>query len=282
MQMGGKMKKSKSTRTLALILLSMALPIVLRLSVPISYPFYWSMLIIPAVLVPNWKAASLILLSLTGVEYATEFISFKGEVPSEILLFLIGGTAVNWIVFLIVTSIHINNQKINQQLYKQTMLDSLTGAYNRRYYESMIKKIPGQLRKMEQPSYVVFILDIDRFRKINEMYGNLFGDEVLRQVAQLIKQHLRDQDMLVRLGGEQFAILMPALAESSAKLMAKLIHETVSQTRFIHRDQPVYVTISLGMATYKPNETVEQWIDKADHALYQAKISGRNRIYIAS
>lgn len=276
------MKRTKPYGTLALILLSMALPIALRVMVPISYPFYWSMLIIPAVLVPNWKAASMILLILTGVEYATEFISFKGQVPSEILLFLIGGTAVNWIVFLIVTSVHISNQRITQQLYKQSIMDPLTGAFNRRYYESMIKKLPAQIKKMEQPSYVMFILDIDRFKKINEMYGNLFGDEVLRQVTQVMKQYLRDQDMLVRLGGEQFSILMPAIDESSAKEVANQIHQTVSQTRFIHKDQPVYVTISLGMASYKPSGTVEQWIDKADHALYQAKISGRNRIYIAS
>jgi len=271
----------KNYIALALILVTILLPVGLRFVFPNLYPFFWTFLIVPAVLVPNWRAAGLILLVLTSVEYLTEWALYQGQATQAYWYTLVAGTVVQWVVFSIITFFHIEQQKMVKFLHKQTITDSLTGLYNRRYLDQHRKR-SNQPRKAEVDSSFVLILDVDRFKKINDMYGHLFGDEILRQVSQIMRQSIRSTDIVIRMGGEEFVILMQGITAEEAERTAYSIQKKIGETRFIHKDQVVYITVSMGMTAYTTGEHLDHSLEKADHALYQAKISGRNRIVIAS
>ncbi|MBP1934595.1 GGDEF domain-containing protein [Ammoniphilus resinae] len=271
----------KNYIVLALILAAILLPVGLRCLFPNLYPFFWTFLIVPAVLVPNWRVAGLILFVLTSIEYLTEWALYQGQASQAYWYALVGGTVVQWIVFSVITFFHIEQQKMVKLLHKQTLTDSLTGLYNRRYLDQYRKRL-NKSQEAEIGGSFVLILDVDRFKKINDMYGHLFGDEILRQVSQIMRQTIRSMDTVIRMGGEEFVILMQGISSEEAKRTAYSIQNKIGETRFIHKDQVVYITVSMGMTAYSTGEHLDHSLEKADHALYQAKISGRNRIVIAS
>ena len=150
--------------------------------------------------------------------------------------------------------------------------DRLTGIANRRGIEREIKQEMLRLRRYETPlSFAMF--DIDHFKRINDTYGHSVGDEVLREVAQILAKSLRDTDIVARWGGEEFLLVLPETAGDGARLCADRIRLAVAGAAL-----PIPVTISAGVHQASPEESLTEILSLADKRLYLAKNSGRNRV----
>lgn len=158
--------------------------------------------------------------------------------------------------------------------------DYLTGLYNRRYLFEAGEALFAQARRA-RTSLAAVMLDIDHFKRVNDHYGHLAGDRVLKEVANVLAQSLRRADLIGRYGGEEFCILLPEIERGA--LLAKLesLRTAVANTCIIHDGEGLSVTISLG-TTLESAATLQALIDRADGALYQAKEGGRNRVVMAA
>jgi diguanylate cyclase (GGDEF)-like protein len=164
-----------------------------------------------------------------------------------------------------------------QQLAYQ---DGLTGIFNRRHFE---KRIREELERSQRynTSLSVVMLDIDYFKKLNDEFGHLLGDEVLKQVSAIFQQHLRKGDVVCRYGGEEFALLLPQTNGENALEVAEKLRRTVEGWPF--PGVPRQVTISAGLADCPTfGMTRDEIVSAADGALYHAKLSGRNRVVTAT
>jgi len=160
----------------------------------------------------------------------------------------------------------------NLSLIVENSVDPLTGVANRRALEKHLSKT---INKEEPVSLVM--LDIDHFKKVNDTYGHLVGDEVLRHVAGTVQKAIRPGDFLARYGGEEFTIILCAGMDSAA-LVAERVRQAIESSRAVTSAGPVKITSSLGVAEYRRGETGKSLKERADAALYKAKQSGRNRV----
>jgi two-component system, cell cycle response regulator len=173
----------------------------------------------------------------------------------------------------------------NEILEQQTITDALTGLYNRRYILNKLHSdIAHSMRYKEPISFIMS--DIDNFKILNDKYGHLAGDEVLKVVAEIIKDSVREVDITARYGGEEFLIICPNTEKPGAVRVAERIRKRVSGHKFLFKNTDIYTTISLGVhstAFHVPvniEEAIAKLIENADRALYKAKNNGRNRIEV--
>jgi diguanylate cyclase len=164
--------------------------------------------------------------------------------------------------------------------YKEAHSDSLTGLGNRRAMDKFIAESLSDSINQDGYSLSCVILDIDFFKKINDCYGHLVGDSVLRFIAKTLKNLTKGQDMVARFGGEEFIILLPNTVCRDAYSLANKLREKFESTALKIRDtdQKLNITVSFGIATHRKGELVPDFIARADKALYLAKTSGRNRV----
>jgi two-component system cell cycle response regulator len=158
------------------------------------------------------------------------------------------------------------------------LTDSLTGLYNRRYLEVHLDK---QLKKNEESkkALAVLMIDIDHFKPVNDTYGHKAGDEVLKIFANRLKDNLRSFDMVARLGGEEFVAILPDVSEQRAYMVAERLRRAMAEAPFDvgHEKGAINITTSIGGSIIGPgNQTVQECLDRADKALYEAKEGGRN------
>ncbi len=168
----------------------------------------------------------------------------------------------------------------SKDLEKMSQVDSLTGLYNRRYFDEAFSSEWYRSIRSSTPISII-LCDIDHFKQINDQYGHLAGDEYLREVAQLLKRVFRRKtDVTARYGGEEFVVLMPNEFSENACKLAESIRLMTEVFHMEFKGQTIQATISLGVATQIPNkdEKMEYLISKADKALYQSKEDGRNRV----
>ena len=159
-------------------------------------------------------------------------------------------------------------------------LDGLTGIFNRRFFEMRIVEELERAQRYKSDLSVI-MLDIDHFKKLNDEFGHLLGDEVLRQVSNILQQHLRKGDVVCRFGGEEFAILLPQASHESAMEVAEKLRRTIETWHFPGVPRPV--TVSAGAAHFPEfGETRDEVVAAADTALYMAKQAGRNCVINAS
>lgn len=160
-------------------------------------------------------------------------------------------------------------------------VDALTGANNRRWLQDTIESLKGH-ELLERMPLAVLMLDVDHFKRFNDSYGHKSGDLVLQMVARTIRKSLRPSDMLARFGGEEFLILLPCTPAKQARLVAERLRKAVERCQITAEQGQALpsVTISVGVSPLAEQETIEQAIELADQALYQAKHNGRNRIEI--
>jgi two-component system cell cycle response regulator len=170
-----------------------------------------------------------------------------------------------------------------QAAMEMAVVDALTGLNNRRYLETHLGALLEQASQKGRPVSAM-ILDIDFFKKVNDTYGHDAGDEVLKNFAARVKKVVRSADLMCRLGGEEFVVVMPDTKLSIAQLVAERIRKAVADTQFpIHQGaQAIPVTVSIGVAESHFEDTLDTLYKRADGALYLSKHGGRNRVTAAA
>lgn len=169
-------------------------------------------------------------------------------------------------------------RRVAAELSHQATHDPLTGLANRRALERRI----GQALKTCQSgsSHALLYLDLDQFKAVNDSAGHLAGDELLRQLSTLLKQHLRESDLLARLGGDEFGVLLENCDPGHAETVAEKLRLTVEQFSFIWKDRAFDIGVSIGLVNMQDDAlTLTEVLSQADEACYGAKAAGRNRVY---
>ncbi len=180
-------------------------------------------------------------------------------------------------IFKFLTGGNIENA-YHEEIYRLTTIDGLTQIYNKRYFvDTLEREVARAHRYRRALSLVMF--DIDHFKKVNDGYGHLAGDYVLKHLAQTVRAKIRREDCFARYGGEEFAIVLPEIDEPNCLPFAEKIRQIVERTEFKFENVRIPVTISMGIATVDGDVTdVQTLIKRADERLYEAKASGRNRV----
>jgi diguanylate cyclase (GGDEF)-like protein len=175
------------------------------------------------------------------------------------------------------------NKQMEELLVKfevMAITDSLTSLYNRRRFETIFEKELMKFKRYKR-AVTCFMIDIDHFKRINDLYSHNAGDSVLKEVAQLIRQSLREVDTVARWGGEEFVAALPETDKDQAVEPATRILQSISSKRF-EQIPDECITVSIGIACAEEDEdTVDKLLSMADLALYEAKRKGRNRIEFA-
>ena len=156
----------------------------------------------------------------------------------------------------------------------QAQKDALTGIYNRAYFDYIAQILFDSSQNLKQPLSILLI-DIDHFKKVNDTFGHLIGDEVLRTIASLMELNVRKEDVLARFGGEEFVILLPNASEQLAMVVAEKIRTTIEKYDWESITENLKVTLSIGIK--QCTDSLHLSLDQADKRLYQAKELGRNR-----
>jgi diguanylate cyclase (GGDEF)-like protein len=168
-------------------------------------------------------------------------------------------------------------KKAEELLARAATSDPLTGLMNRRAVLEQLKYQEKRHQRNGTP-FVILLLDLDHFKDINDTYGHDTGDRVLINVAEQLLQSTRQQDMVSRWGGEEFLMLLPDTQASGGGVLAEKVRNNVGSHIFTVDNQPLRLTLSIGVAEYRSGQTVDDCIKAADTALYQAKGQGRNRV----
>jgi diguanylate cyclase len=169
-------------------------------------------------------------------------------------------------------------------LQGEALTDPLTGLHNRRGFDRSSEQLYGA-KDEAFAGAALLLVDIDHFKQINDTYGHLFGDQVLRAAARVIAESVKGRDVAARFGGDEFLVLLPETPVDGALAVAEQIRAAFSRARIRRNGSDTcieQVTISAGVAIADPAETMEQLIDRADRTLYRAKAEGRNRVCVAS
>ena len=155
--------------------------------------------------------------------------------------------------------------------------DPLTRLLNRGSLNNTLQREMKMYERSQSPLSLI-VMDIDDFKQINDQSGHLVGDDVLRAVADIISQTIRETDVAFRIGGEEFLVLMTNTDINGANILAERLREQVESCHISHKGQNVNFTVSLGIAQYRQNETQHELIARADQAMYQAKRTGKNKV----
>lgn len=172
------------------------------------------------------------------------------------------------------------NARLSQQLRARALSDDLTGALSRRGLRELGERMLAM--QLHQPTQVaVLMIDLDHFKAINDRYGHLAGDDVLKHVTQVVRERLREDALLARYGGEEFTVLLPVKHPQEAHGVAERLRKAIESSPCETRIGPIRVTASIGVSFHCPTSTLEEDLSKADGRLYTAKQGGRNRVEYA-
>ncbi|MCI0573520.1 MAG: GGDEF domain-containing protein [Myxococcaceae bacterium] len=163
-------------------------------------------------------------------------------------------------------------------IYRLAIEDGLTQVHNKRYLLEFLEREMGRAHRYSRPLSLM-LLDVDHFKRINDTRGHLAGDHVLRELARLIKPTVRRDECFARYGGEEFAVVMPECGPDNARRFAEKVRALVEEARFVFEEEPVPVTVSVGVADLAPEMSEPAlFLQAADVNLYRAKQEGRNRV----
>lgn len=166
----------------------------------------------------------------------------------------------------------------HEEIYRLTTIDGLTQIFNKRYFLETLEREMGRAERYHRDLSLI-MFDIDHFKGINDNFGHLAGDYVLKHLAFVLKGRIRREDVLARYGGEEFAIILPEIDQDNALKFSEKIRRIVERASFRFEDVDIPVTISIGVTALTPQiRDTESFIKVADTNLYRAKTSGRNRV----
>lgn len=169
-------------------------------------------------------------------------------------------------------------ESASKDISNQANIDSLTGMYSRKYLISHLKEVLSSVSDDEPVT--IIMADIDHFKNINDQYGHLIGDEVLKDISARIRGALRSFDFVGRYGGEEFLIVLQNTDDNEGRDIADRIRQRIANTPVQHEGQKYSSTISMGLTQARTGESEKELIERADQALYNAKHSGRNRVVV--
>lgn len=216
--------------------------------------------------VEHWYLAILCLWMLGGFIYAiTRLIQLSAQTKHDIQ---------------IINKLSNNNELLQAETNKFRRLstvDPLTQIYNRFGIDQIVASLAGRghIKTPDQPDYALMIIDIDHFKRVNDLRGHDTGDRVLQRVTQIIQEHLRPGDYAGRWGGEEFIVLLPGASKTTAMSLAEIIRAAIFNAQF-ESDQPLGITASFGIGQQLPGEDFASCFKRTDNALYKAKEQGRN------
>jgi len=172
-------------------------------------------------------------------------------------------------------------KKMEEELRRLAISDSLTGLFNRRHFFKLALQEYERFRRYRHP-LALMMADIDHFKAVNDQYGHLIGDQILQAVARILQRNLRQVDILGRYGGEEFAMALPETDLATARALAERLRTAIADTVFATGQGPLSLTLSLGVAAIGDGDSIdfEHLLDAADRMLYQAKQAGRNRVVV--
>jgi two-component system cell cycle response regulator len=166
----------------------------------------------------------------------------------------------------------------HEEIYRLTTIDGLTQVYNKRYFAETIEREIGRAQRYRRDLSLI-LFDIDHFKNVNDTFGHLAGDSVLKQLANVIKGRIRREDVLARYGGEEFAIILPEIDKHNALAFGEKTRRPTEKAVFRFEDTEIPVTVSVGIATLTPEvQELTDFIKMCDDNLYAAKAAGRNRV----
>jgi len=163
----------------------------------------------------------------------------------------------------------------HETIYRMTIMDGLTGIHNKRYLVEQLDRELSRATRHGRPLSMV-ICDIDHFKLVNDEFGHLAGDYVLKEVAQLAKSRIRPDDVIARYGGEELAIILPETDLTGGVRIADQLRKMIDDETFVFEDEYIDVTISCGVAQLQPGWRAYEFVRTADMQLYEAKRAGRN------
>lgn len=184
----------------------------------------------------------------------------------------------------------LKSVKMNLDLVKEKLVqahhsmrrDHLTNAFNRKSFDEQMKQ-NWRLFKLSKVPVTLVTLDIDHFKKVNDTYGHAIGDFVLVELVKVLTSIFsRESDFVARVGGEEFAVILPDYAVEHAVVKAKHALDKIREAVFVQDEHKINFTISMGIAQLIPGESVDEWVRRADEALYMSKNGGRDRYTLAS
>jgi len=219
--------------------------------------------------VKEWRKAKHYVFTLQGKKKKIGYLAFKGVSESDKEKISILGHQF---------ALGLRRVRLYQEIEKIAITDSLTEVFTRRYtmdrFNEEIKR--SRLRKIPMS---FLMIDVDHFKNINDSFGHLTGDLVLREIAKIIKDNIREIDVAGRYGGEEFCIILPDTDREGAMYAAERIRVAAEKTAIKAYDTRIKTTLSIGITTFADDgKDMDELIDKADWALYRAKKQGRNRV----
>lgn len=165
----------------------------------------------------------------------------------------------------------------HETIYRMTIIDGLTGAHNKRFLlESLEKEIPRARRHARPLALLMF--DVDHFKTVNDSFGHLAGDYVLKELCNIVRTRLRPDDFLARYGGEEFGVALPETPLDGATKIGEELRKLVEKHKFTFESEDIPITISIGAAQLDERGDVLQFVKAADEKLYEAKRGGRNKV----
>lgn len=233
--------------------------------------------------------------SLKNAWYGLAFMVVAFSLCYFIEAFSHPGVFISWILFfgsIFVFSVSVLSLRVAHiasrivVLEKENETDPLMKIYNRRYLDTRLRKEFRRSRDLDRPLSIL-LLDIDRFKRINDRYGHLTGDAVLRQLGPLVTKSIRQSDIVARYGGEEIIIVARDTSNRVASVLADRVRLAISGTTFYSAAEnqrgltPIRVTASVGVATLQPGDHISALVRRADEAMYAAKTAGRNQVVVS-
>ncbi|MFW6198143.1 MAG: diguanylate cyclase [Myxococcota bacterium] len=185
------------------------------------------------------------------------------KVGRTILKFIVGGNI---------------EAQYHEEIYRLMTIDGLTQVHNKRYFDEMLEREVSRASRYDK-TFSVILFDIDHFKHINDTHGHLAGDAILRQLGNVVRRRTRRDDTVARIGGEEFALLLPEADAEGASGVAEKLRQMIEETRFEFEGTVIPLTCSLGIAQWtREHDNAASLVKAADEKLYEAKRSGRNRV----